>query len=190
MFKKEGLALVIFHTIEEVVRMNMEPSRQEKIVIVDENDDVIGHKERGAIMQDDIYRVAALWITNSNGDVLLAQRALTKLHDPGKWGPAVAGTVEQGEDYDMNIRKEAEEEIGLKNVQPKKVNKERVFGEHNHFTQWFLLEMDVPIDSFIINVAEVQAVQWFPKGQLLKEIESAPDKFLGTMKQWAELFCK
>ena len=54
MFKKEGLALVIFHTIEEVVRMNMEPSRQEKIVIVDENDDVIGHKERGAIMQDDI----------------------------------------------------------------------------------------------------------------------------------------
>ena len=90
----------------------------------------------------------------------------------------------------MNIRKEAEEEIGLKNVQPKKVNKERVFGEHNHFTQWFLLEMDVPIDSFIINVDEVQAVQWFPKGQLLKEIESAPDKFLGTMKRWAELFCK
>ena len=71
MFKKEGLALVIFHTIEEVVRMNMEPSRQEKIVIVDENDDVIGHKERGAIMQDDIYRVAALWITNSNGGCIV-----------------------------------------------------------------------------------------------------------------------
>ncbi len=29
------------------------------------------------------------------------------------WGSAVAGTVEKGEDYESNIYKETEEEIGL-----------------------------------------------------------------------------
>lgn len=50
------------------------------IVIVNDQDEVIGHKERGTIAQDDIYRVSALWVTNSNGDILLAQRHHTKKH--------------------------------------------------------------------------------------------------------------
>jgi len=161
-----------------------------KIIIVDEDDNIVGHKERGTLAPEDIYRVSALWIMNSSGDVLLAQRALTKSHSPGKWGPAVAGTVDEGEDYEMNIIKEAEEEIGLKNIKPKKVNKERVFGEHNHFTQWFLLKMDAPADSFTIDEEEVSDVRWFPKKQLLEEAEKNPDKFLKRIKHWIELFCK
>lgn len=47
-------------------------------IIVDENDQIIGHKFREEIVQTDIYRVAALWITNSKGDILLARRALSK----------------------------------------------------------------------------------------------------------------
>ena len=89
----------------------------EKIIIVDEDDNIIGSKERNSIVSGDIYRVSALLIENSKGEILLAQRALTKKHDPGKWGPPVAGTVEEGETYESNIVKEAEEELGLKNIQ-------------------------------------------------------------------------
>ncbi|MFA6422790.1 MAG: NUDIX domain-containing protein, partial [Candidatus Buchananbacteria bacterium] len=84
-----------------------------KIIIVNENDEAIGHKERNELDFSDIYRVSGLWITNLKGEILLAQRAFTKNHDPGKWGPAAAGTVEEGEDYETNILKEAEEELGL-----------------------------------------------------------------------------
>lgn len=85
-----------------------------RIQIVNENDEYIGAKERSEIDHGtDIYRVSALWLINSLGQVLLAKRAATKDHSPGKWGPAVAGTVEESETYDENIRKEAKEEIGL-----------------------------------------------------------------------------
>ena len=58
------------------------------IIIVDENDNIIGHKKRGTLDKKDIYRVSALWIQNPKGDILLAQRKFTKKHHPGRWGPA------------------------------------------------------------------------------------------------------
>ena len=93
-----------------------------KIQIVNTNDKVIGLKERKNLdYKNNIYRSSALWIINSKGKSLLAQRALTKKHHPGKWRPAVSGTIEKNETYDSNIIKESEEELGLKNIHPKKI---------------------------------------------------------------------
>ena len=89
-----------------------------KIPVVNQQDEIIGYKEKSLITTDDIYRVSALWITDTTGRILLAKRAFTKSRHPGLWGPAVAGTVEEGETYESNIIKEAEEEIGLKNILP------------------------------------------------------------------------
>lgn len=126
----QALSLTIFLLKLSIKFLNF---MTDKIVVVNENDEVVGAKKRGTIATDDIYRVSALWITNSNGDVLLAQRALTKKNDPGKWGPAVAGTVEEGETYLGNITKETEEEIGLKDVQFTEGPKWRVSLERNMF---------------------------------------------------------
>lgn len=108
---------------------------KQKIIIVDENDEIIKHKERGTLNQSDIYRVSALWIQNSKGEILLAQRSFNKKNHPGKWGPAVAGTNDEGETYESNIVKEAEEEIGLKNISFQKSINQKVEGEHNYFAQ-------------------------------------------------------
>src|SRR3989344_4999835 len=89
----------------------------EQSVIVNDNDEVIGSKNREKIdPQKDIYRVSALWLTNSMGEILLAQRHRNKPKDPGKWGPAVAGTVQKGESYYDNIVKETKEELGLADI--------------------------------------------------------------------------
>ncbi len=46
-----------------------------QIIVVDENDNVIGSKSRDEIdYSKDIYRVSCLWVTNPKGEVLLAQR--------------------------------------------------------------------------------------------------------------------
>lgn len=159
-----------------------------KIAIVDESDNVIGEKYREEVQTEDIYRVSALWITNNKGDILLAKRALTKKHDPGKWGPAVAGTVDSGETYKDNIKKEAEEELGLTDINPILGAKERVKGIHNYFVQRYFLTLDKDVSDFKIQKDEVAEIKWFPKKILEKELSENPEKFLKRVQQWKELF--
>lgn len=77
-----------------------------KYLVVNESDEVIATKERAELLTTDIVRVSALWLTNSQGEVLLAKRAASKKYDASKWGPAAAGTVEECESYEQNMVKE------------------------------------------------------------------------------------
>lgn len=158
----------------------------DRITIVDDRDEVISYKDRGTLVKDDIYRVAALWVTNPRGDILLAQRKFTKTHDPGKWGPAVAGTVDEGETYDSNIIKETEDEIGLKNIQAGKGPKRRVSEEYNYFCQWYTLVIDKSAEDFAIQESEVEAVRWLARAELKKELREHPENYLKGLSWMVE----
>ena len=70
---------------------------EKNIIVVDEKYNIINLTPRNLVDEKGLrYRVSALWVTDSKGRILLAQRVLTKRHNPGKWGRAVAGTVEEG----------------------------------------------------------------------------------------------
>lgn len=153
-----------------------------RIVIVNDQDEITGHKERGTLAKEDIYRVSALWVTNLNGDILLAQRKFTKKHDPGKWGPAVAGTVDEGETYDENIVKEAEEEIGLAGIKPALGPKRRVSEEYNYFCQWYALTVDKSAEDLTIQDEEVEQVKWFTRNELERELQDHPENYLDSLK--------
>lgn len=153
-----------------------------KIQIVNEKDEIIGTKERSEIdYTTDIYRVSALWITNSLGQALLAKRAATKDKDPSKWGPAVAGTIEEGETYDSNIYKEAEEEIGLTGVEFTKTRKLYTDHPRKAFTQWYTGTVDRKIDDFIRQVEEVDELAWVDTSQIEQDLQSNPDKYIPAM---------
>ena len=159
-----------------------------RIPIVDENDSVIGFRDRNDRDVNAIYRVSSLWITNSKGEILLARRAWTKSHDPGKWGPAVAGTVEEGETYESNIIKEAEEELGLKNIKAILGEKHRKKTKWNYFSQQFNLVLDKDISEFKVNKDEVAEIKWFTIEELKKELKDHPDNFLkGIHERMKEL---
>ena len=150
--------------------------------IVDENDQIIGHKKPAEIdFQNDIYRVAALWLTNSKQEILLAQRKYTKNHDPGKWGPAAAGTLEEGETYESNIYKEAQEEIGLTGVKFKKGPKIRIKQPRNYFCQWFLANADKELKDFELEEAEVETIRWSSLESLIDDLNSHPDKYVPSL---------
>lgn len=161
-----------------------------RIPIVDESDIETGFKNRSEIQLSDIYRVSALWITNSKGEVLMARRALTKTHDPGRWGPAVAGTVEEGETYETNIVKETLEELGVQvsiddlERGPKALSQ----GTHKHWGQWFLYKTDWPIEKFTIPADEVAEIKWFTPAELLREFDKDPKQFVKSCKQFLPLF--
>ena len=161
-----------------------------KVIIVNDNDEIIRYKERATVEATDIYRVSALWVQDSMGNILLAQRSLKKKNSPGKWGPAVAGTNEEGETYESNILKEAEEEIGLKGYAFQKKHKERHLGDHDYFVQIFFLMIDKNIGEFKVQESEVQQVKWFTKKGLLEELKQNPDMFLKSVKDCFDLFNK
>jgi isopentenyl-diphosphate delta-isomerase len=160
----------------------------EKIVIVNDKDKVIGCKDRyKSNCRTDIYRVSALWIENKKGEILLARRSLTKKHNSGKWGPAVAGTNADGETYKLNIIKESREELGLINVNPLKLRKEFVKNKYQHFTQWFYIILN-DVKEFQYQKEEVEEIRWFKEEDLLVLTKNNPSNFLEGMEKWIKEF--
>jgi isopentenyl-diphosphate delta-isomerase len=149
-----------------------------KIPIVDENDNIIEYRERNMVDANSIYRVSALWITDTEGKILLARRAFSKKHDPGKWGPAVAGTVEENETYEDNIVKEAFEEIGLKNIKLITGRKLLKRTKWTYFVQEFSLVLPAGFNNFNVDTEEVAELEWFSPKQLNEQLERSPDDFL------------
>ena len=161
-----------------------------KIIIVDKKDRPIGIKDRNDVdYEKDIYRVSALWITNSRGEILLARRAFTKKQNPGRWGPAVAGTLEDGETYDGNIIKETEEELGLKNINPERAAKKLISGKYRFFVQWFHLKTDKIAADFKYDKKEVAEIRWFTKKEIINIVNKKPNDIIEEeMKMWIEMF--
>ncbi|MFA5107458.1 MAG: NUDIX domain-containing protein [Patescibacteria group bacterium] len=159
-----------------------------KVIIVDENDHEIGAKKRTEMTAEDMYRVAALWITDARGGILLAKRSNEKSHDPGKWGPAVAGTVEAGETYDDNIIKETEEELGIKLENLRQGPKIEIYGEYHYFCQWYFMQIDKPLKKYRLQKSEVAEVRWFKKEELIQELKNQPELFLPSMAQFINSF--
>ncbi len=156
-----------------------------RIPIVNEQDEIIGYKERNDInTEKDLIRATGLWLTDKDGNILLAQRAFVKKHDPGLWGPAVAGTVEEGETYQSNIIKEAEEEIGLTglifNIGPK-------VRAYNCIVQWFTAVVSRDY-LFIKQDEEVEKIKWFLRDELEKLLEEKPEIFLKNFSKHTEIF--
>jgi isopentenyldiphosphate isomerase len=121
----------------------------------------------------------------------MAQRAFTKTKSPGAWGPAVAGTVEEGEDYDSNIVKEIQEELGISISLERltKVVKIHVKGETNdYFAQWYTTVLDVNVEDLVLQKEEVEQVAWFHPEELILKIQEHPEEFTPTSPSWTGMF--
>jgi len=156
-------------------------------VNVDENDNIISTKSRYEFEKGDIMRMAALWVENNQGQVLLAQRSFEKKHDPGLWGPAAAGTVEPGETYEENIYKEAEEEIGVTDVDLPLAHKWLFWRPDDgtgRYVAMFKATIDKPAEDFVIQTEEVEKVQWFDKETIRQMIKDDPKQFAGSATTW------
>lgn len=159
-----------------------------KIPIVDENDEVIEYKDRNETIPGDIIRITAIWITDGNGNILMAQRSFAKKNSPGKWGPAVAGTVEEGETYESNAYKELEEEIGLDGVKLnplKKILYTSITGRKFCYFYNLQISQDTKLK---IKKDEVEQIKWFSKEELRESLLKKPEDFVQALDILKEFF--
>lgn len=159
------------------------------VIIVNEKDEIIGYKPRSERQPNEIGRVSGLVIFNSKNEMLIAQRVMTKKNDPGKWGPAVAGTVEEGETYESNIIKEAEEEIGLIITESdlKFVSHEYRETSHKYFSTTFLVVADMPIEEFKKQDEEVAEIRWVNVDDLREWYNNTPTDFIPTFGRYINI---
>jgi len=167
-----------------------------RIVVVNENDEIIGAKERDDKHQHDITRSAGAWVLNDNKEVLIAQRAVTKVHSPGKWGISCAGSVEEGDTYESCLLKELKEELGieagLSDLLP--LSHTLKTTSHRYFCQMFVVRKNVPLSDIVVQRDEVEAVQWIAVPALSAWFAEKPSDFTasfgGDLKNLEEFVAK
>ena len=163
----------------------MSNTDNEIIPIVDLNDEIIGYKARKDITTEDIYRVSACWIKDESGNILLAQRSLSKKNNPWKRWPAVAGTVAKDETYLQNTIKEIQEQVNIiawetdLTIWPKRLRD----GEHKYFWQWFILTYTGPKRNIKAEEWAVEQLRRYTPIELGEFIKDYPDQCLTSLER-------
>lgn len=162
------------------------------VPIVNRDDEIIGYKQRAELdYAVDIVRSASLWITNSRGEFLLAQRKFDKRTDPGKWAEAVGGTVEDQDSYEATAYREADEELGITGVPFVLGPKQFVEGPSaSYFVQWYYVTLDWPIEKFVPQEEEVEQIAWWNPELLAKDMADHPEKYIDALPGMVELLRK
>lgn len=163
-----------------------------EIPIVNEQDEIIGHKLREEVdLEHDIVRSASLWITDSQGRILLAQRKLTKRTDPGKWAEAVGGTVDGDDSYEDTVYREAEEELGIIGQKFTLGPKQFIKGPPaNYFAQWYYVTLDWPIEKFVPQESEVEQIAWWEPELLAKDMAEHRETYIDALPGIVRLLSK
>lgn len=165
---------------------------RERVALVNENDEVIGSKWRDELTDSDCWRIIAVWIENSEGQVLMQKRSMDKVTSPGCWTAAVEGTVEEGDSYDKTAERELAEEIGLTGFVPTQNNKKHYKAEFGgRVCQAYTVICDWPIEKFVIQKSEVAELKWFNKDVIMQDISEGSSKerlYPNSLPFWLQLF--
>lgn len=155
-----------------------------RIPIVNEKDEIIAYKTREETTREDIRRIVGLNVFNENHEILIAKRQANKAIHPNVWGPAVAGTVDEGYDYDDTMVKEMGEEIGLYNTKPIFVKKMYYEDEtQRRFTGVYYATINSKEFTPIIQESEVAEIKWISLEDLENWYKEKPQDFIPSFNR-------
>lgn len=94
--------------------------KEEWLPLVDEKGNVTGKAPRSVVHanKEMLHPVVHLHVINERKELFLQKRAMTKAAEPGKWDTSVGGHITAGETMEDALKRECEEELGLRNVSP------------------------------------------------------------------------
>jgi len=158
---------------------------EEKVILVDENDNEIGIGGKMEIHREGrLHRAFSIFVFNAKGELLLQQRAKVKYHSGGLWTNTCCGHPRPGESLEDAAHRRLSEEMGF-DCQMKRIfsfhyqvrfQNGFVENEHDHvFLGRFSGE---PFPAF----EEVSDWKWSDPGILRKDLRENPDAYTFWLK--------
>jgi len=146
--------------------------------VVDSEDRVTGQATRGEVhAQGLLHRSVHILVFNSQGELFLQKRVMTKDENPGYWDSSAAGHVNAGEEYRASADRELMEELGV-SVELQFFMKfsasRKTLCEH---VETYLCTTDQKIT---INPAEISEGRFWPIPELKESIHKHPGQFTST----------
>jgi isopentenyl-diphosphate delta-isomerase len=87
---------------------------EEKIILVDKNDEEIGTEEKlKAHIAGKLHRAFSIFVFNSKDELLLQQRAIKKYHSGGLWSNTCCSHPRPGEQLEKAVHRRLKEEMGF-----------------------------------------------------------------------------
>ncbi len=164
-----SFVLGIFKTMEE-----------EKVILVDENDAVVGFMPKLEAHQKGLlHRAFSVFILNDKGELLLQQRALQKYHSPGLWTNTCCSHQREGENNIDAGKRRLQEEMGFTTDLEElfsfiyKTPFDNGLTEHELDYVLFGTYNDVPK----INKDEVANYKWVDLQKVREDIQRNPEQY-------------
>ncbi|MFZ5392425.1 MAG: isopentenyl-diphosphate Delta-isomerase [Patescibacteria group bacterium] len=86
-----------------------------EIILVDENDQIIGKEDKLKAHQNggQWHRAFSIFVFNSKGEFMLQKRAMTKYHSAGLWSNTTCSHPVWGEEMEEAVHRRVQEEMGF-----------------------------------------------------------------------------
>ncbi|MEJ2881214.1 isopentenyl-diphosphate Delta-isomerase [Pedobacter sp. GR22-6] len=157
----------------------------ENVILVDTQDKEIGTMPKlEAHLEGLLHRAFSIFIFNSQGELLLQQRALDKYHSGGKWTNTCCSHPRPGEDTLTAANRRLREEMGmnaeLSHAFSFTYQADLLDGlTENEFDHvYFGISDDAPV----MNPEEVADYKYLDMSALSNDIENCPDDYTAWLK--------
>ncbi len=152
----------------------------QSVVLVTERDEMTGVAEKMEAHQKGLlHRAFSIFIFNSQGEMLLQQRAMSKYHSAGLWTNACCSHPGPGEDVEQSARVRLKEEMGFDTPVQKVFEFIYRAGFDNGLTEHELDHVftgiyDGPVD---FNPEEVMTYAYRPMEQIIASLSQSPHDY-------------
>lgn len=157
----------------------------EYVILVDENDRQLGKQEKFLVhKQGLLHRAFSVFIFNTDGELLLQQRADEKYHSAGLWSNTCCSHPNYGEEINSAIERRLDEEMGMSCKTTfafsfiYKVAFENGLTEHENDHVYFGVTDDIPKPKS----AEVKDWKYISFAELQQNINQHPYNYSEWMK--------
>ena len=158
---------------------------KEFVVLVDQDDQKLGLMEKQqAHVAGLLHRAFSVFVFNSNGELMIQQRAASKYHSPTLWTNTCCSHPRDNETYDQAAHRRLKEEMGFDCDLEFKFS--FIYKAHldNNLTEHELDHVFIGTynDEPKLNPEEVMAYRWFDLMDLKKDIEKNPQNYTAWFK--------
>ncbi len=158
---------------------------EEQVVLVSENDEVLGLMEKMQAHENGIlHRAFSVFLFNDKGEMLLQKRAAKKYHSPNQWTNACCSHPRNGETYLEAANRRLKEELGIEaELTPKFhfIYKADVGGNlwEHELDHVFIGNYQ---QHFNLNEEEVSEIRYISMEDLDQEMKNHPEHFTEWFK--------